>query len=130
MKSQKPYMIQAIYNWIQDNGWTPYVLVKADYPGVEVPAEHVQDQRIVLNISMTAVQSLHLGLDWIEFSARFAGSPRRISFPTMAVLAIYARENNQGMGFEEPELPPTEPTPPASDSSDSGRKRPSLKVVK
>lgn len=128
MTSQKPYLIQAIHSWIQDNGWTPYVLVKADYPGVQVPEAHVQDQRIVLNMSMSAVQGLQVGLDWIQFSARFGGVAMQIFIPPEAVLAIYARENNQGMAFEEPELPPTDPTPqtPIPDS----RKRPSLKVVK
>ncbi len=42
MTSNKPYLIRAMYDWIVDNDLTPYLLVNADYPQVEVPQEYVQ----------------------------------------------------------------------------------------
>ena len=127
MNSSRPYLIRALYEWIVDNNMTPHLLINTELDDVTVPAEHIHEGRIVLNINPTAVQNLALGNKTIEFNARFSGIECFISFPPRAVLAIYARENGQGMAFgEEPEggkPPPEEPKP-------GGNKKPRLKVVK
>jgi stringent starvation protein B len=87
-----------LYDWCSDNGFTPYVAVKVD-PSVQVPREYVQGGEIVLNVSMDATSSLKLGNEFIEFKARFGGKPRDIMVPIHRVMAIYARENGQGMAF-------------------------------
>ena len=125
MTSSRPYLIRALYQWIVDNGMTPYLLVNAHGEGVEVPARYVQQGKIVLNLNPSAVQGLDLGNDWISFSARFSGQPMSVRLPPRAVLAIYARENGQGMTFPEEGGPPP---PPAPSTGKPGR--PSLKVVK
>lgn len=132
MTSSRPYLIRALYQWIVDNGVTPYVLVDATLDGVDVPAQHIQDNKIILNIAPMAVQNLTLGDDLISFSARFSGQSVHLTVPTSAVLAIYARENGQGMMFnEEPGSPPPDGSDPdGSDNSDGNSKRPSLRVVK
>ena len=96
--STRPYLIRALYEWCTDNGLTPYVAVLVD-DTVRVPNEYVKDGEIVLNISFDATSSLKLGNDFIEFKARFAGSAREIMVPIGRVIAIYARENGQGMAF-------------------------------
>ena len=96
--STRPYLIRALYEWCTDNGLTPYVAVSVD-DSVQVPREYVKDNEIVLNISFDATSSLKLGNDFIEFKARFAGSSRDIMVPIGRVIAIYARENGQGMAF-------------------------------
>lgn len=96
--STRPYLIRALYEWCTDNGLTPYVAVQVD-DTVQVPREYVKDGEIVLNISFDATSSLKLGNDLIVFSARFAGKPREIMIPVERVIAIYARENGQGMAF-------------------------------
>jgi stringent starvation protein B len=96
--STRPYLIRALYEWCTDNGLTPYVAVQVD-DSVQVPREYVKDGEIVLNISFDATSSLKLGNDLISFSARFAGKPREIMIPVDRVIAIYARENGQGMAF-------------------------------
>jgi stringent starvation protein B len=101
--STRPYLIRALYEWCTDNGFTPYVAVAVD-DSVQVPREYVKNNEIVLNISFDATSSLKLGNDFIEFKARFAGSAREIMVPITHVIAIYARENGQGMAF--PMLPP------------------------
>ncbi len=98
MPSTRPYLIRALYEWCTDNGFTPYVAVKVD-GSVQVPREHVQGGEIVLNISFDATSSLKLGNDFIEFKARFGGKARDIMVPLHRVMAIYARENGQGMSF-------------------------------
>ena len=110
--STRPYLIRALYEWCTDNGLTPYVAVSVDET-VEVPREYVKNNEIVLNISFDATSSLKLGNDFIEFKARFAGSSRDIMVPIGRVIAIYARENGQGMAF--PMLSITDPAsvPPA-----------------
>ncbi len=133
MTSSRPYMVRAIYEWIVDNDCTPYILVDAMSDGVRVPQQHVQNGQIVLNISPTAVASLVIGNDWIEFSGRFAGVAEQILVPQQAVLGIYAKENGQGMLFEKEDGPA--PEPPEGDGSSSPdqeppKGRPSLKVVK
>ncbi|TWO67883.1 ClpXP protease specificity-enhancing factor [Caenimonas sedimenti] len=114
--STRPYLIRALYDWCTDNGFTPYVAVLVD-DTVQVPREYVKNGEIVLNISFDATSSLKLGNDFIEFKARFAGSAREIMVPVNRVIAIYARENGQGMAFPVPvpsaggEEPPKQPSP-------------------
>lgn len=133
MTSNRPYLVRAIYDWISDNGLTAHVLVDAEFPGVEVPREYVQDGRIVLNVSASAVQGFIADNDELTFSARFAGRPMTLRVPMDAVLAVYARENGQGMAFD-PVTPPQgpEPSPPEADkdSSPAADGRPHLKVIK
>ena len=123
--STRPYLIRALYDWCTDNGLTPYVAVLVD-DSVQVPREYVKNGEIVLNISFDATSSLKLGNDFIEFKARFAGSAREIMVPVNRVIAIYARENGQGMAFPVPvpgsgvEDVPTRPSPL---SSVHGRRR-------
>jgi len=132
MTSNKPYMVRAIHQWVQDNDCTPYLVVAADYPGVEVPVQFVRDGQITLNVSPTAVRELAIDNRWIEFSARFGGVPTLIRVPMGAVMAIFAKENGQGMGFdiEEPTDPPPSTPEDSKAQKDSGSKKPSLKVVK
>ena len=98
LPSTRPYLIRALYEWCTENGFTPYVAVKVD-GSVQVPREYVQGGEIVLNVSMDATSSLKLGNEFIEFKARFGGKPREIMVPIHRVMAIYARENGQGMAF-------------------------------
>ena len=116
--STRPYLIRALYDWCTDNGLTPYVAVLVDET-VQVPREYVKNGEIVLNISFDATSSLKLGNDFIEFKARFAGTAREIMVPISRVIAIYARENGQGMAFPVPVAgaPVTEPTRPSPLSS-------------
>ncbi len=131
MSSLKPYLIRAVYDWCVDQDLTPYLLVNAEASDLIVPRQFVQDGRIVLNLRPQAVHNLALGDVKIEFNARFGGVPMHVKVPIGAVLAIYARENGQGMVFDE-----SEPSPPPSPSTDEEaetklpRPRPVLKVVK
>jgi len=96
--STRPYLIRALYEWCTDNGFTPFVAVLVD-ESVRVPQEYVKDGEIVLNISFDATSALKLGNEFIEFKGRFGGVARDILVPVDRVLAIYARENGQGMAF-------------------------------
>ena len=130
MTPSKPYVVRAIYDWIVDNNCTPHVLIDAASDGVVVPEDYVTEGQIVLNISPTAVVGLHLGNDAVSFSGRFGGVPLDVFLPLDSILGIYARENGQGMIFDDDELgsqtPPPEPDPITPGSS----RRPSLKLVK
>ncbi len=110
--STKPYLLRAIYEWCTDNGFTPYLAAMAD-GNARVPKEFVKNGEIVLNISFGATSGLKMDNDAIHFSARFGGVSREISVPIENVVAIYARENGQGMAFDVSRLParddPTEP---------------------
>jgi stringent starvation protein B len=103
--STRPYLIRALYEWCADNGLTPYIAVLADQT-VQVPRDCVRDGQIVLNISADATSALALDNDYIRFKARFGGVAREIIIPVDRVMAIYARENGQGMAFpsSEPEM--------------------------
>jgi stringent starvation protein B len=110
-RSSRPYLLRAFYEWIVDNNATPYLVVNADHPGTSVPQEYVENGRIVLNVSPTAVRSLLLANDHVAFSARFSGIHHDIYVPIRAISAIYAKENGRGMVFkeeEEDDFPPTE----------------------
>ena len=97
----RPYLIRALHDWCTDNGFTPYVAVFVDRT-VQVPVEYVKNNEIVLNIGFEATSGLRLGNDAIEFKARFGGVARDIVVPIDHVVAIYARENGQGMAFPAP----------------------------
>ena len=99
--STRPYLIRALHDWCTDNGFTPYIAVAVG-AGVQVPMEYVKNNEIVLNVGFEATSSLSLGNDSIEFKARFGGVSREISVPIDHVVAIYARENGQGMAFPAP----------------------------
>jgi stringent starvation protein B len=120
--STRPYLIRALYEWCTENGFTPFIAVQVD-ESVRVPMEFVKDGEIVLNVSFDATSALKLGNDYIEFKGRFGGVARDILVPVARVLAIYARENGQGMAFpvnplasyaskKDPEESEFERTPP------------------
>lgn len=96
----RPYMVRALYQWIEDNALTPYLMVDATADNVQVPKEHVQDGRIVLNIASRATGNISMENDYIHFSARFGGVSQEIWVPLTAVMGIYAKENSQGMFFD------------------------------
>jgi len=118
-----------LYEWISDNRMTPHILVDAAVEGVDVPEQAVQKGKVILNIDNAAVRELALGNDQVSFNARFSGRRFEVSVPVEAILAIYAKENGQGMMFaqEDGNLPPTDPTP---DPEDSESRRSHLKLVK
>jgi stringent starvation protein B len=97
--STKPYLLRAIYEWCTDNGYTPYLAAAVD-GRTQVPREFVKNGEIVLNISFTATSALKMDNDFVHFHARFGGVSRDIVIPVGNVVAIYARENGQGMAFE------------------------------
>jgi stringent starvation protein B len=135
MTPSRPYFVRAVYEWLNDNDLTPHVVIDATIAGVQVPAQHVQDGRITLNIAPGAVRDLFIHNDGLSFSARFGGVPMNIHAPMQAVQAIYARENGQGMFFdndEEFDPPPgdTADKPAAKPQAEAAPKRPSLRVVK
>jgi stringent starvation protein B len=128
MTSNRPYLLRAIYDWISDNGFTPYMLVDAARPGVRVPASAIRDGKVVLNIAMRAVANLELGNDRIRCMARFGGVSQPLDVPVSAVQAIYAQENGQGMMFppEDAEIA----APPAVEAPEQvPAPRPSLQPV-
>lgn len=102
--STKPYLLRALYEWCTDNGFTPHIAVKVDNC-TRVPRQFVRDGEIVLNISFDATSQLQMGNDVIEFFARFSGKSHKIEVPVANILAIYARENGQGMAFPVEGIP-------------------------
>ncbi|TWI55423.1 stringent starvation protein B [Pseudomonas duriflava] len=135
MNSSRPYLIRALYEWIVENDCTPHILVNADYPNVLVPPGYASDGQIVLNIAPGAIRQLHMGNEAVSFDGRFGGVAHSLYVPTQAVLAIYARENGQGMVFDlEPSSPDDDPVKTDKSSTRQAPAkpagRPSLKVVK
>jgi stringent starvation protein B len=112
--STRPYLVRALHDWCTDNGFTPLLAVHVD-ESVRVPMEFVKNNEIVLNVSFDATSGLRLGNEFIDFKARFGGIPRDIAVPIDHVIAIYARENGQGMAFPVP----TEPSTLSTNRADS-----------
>jgi stringent starvation protein B len=136
--STKPYLIRALHQWCSDNGHTPYIVVWVN-ERADVPREYVQNNEIVLNISLDATKDLHIDNEWLSFSARFAGVARQVFVPLGNIMSIFARETGEGMGFEV-ELASTEPlhavdspekpAPAAPAPAEKPKGRPSLHIVK
>jgi stringent starvation protein B len=131
--SNKPYLLRSLYEWLLDNEVTPYLLVDAMASGVSVPEGSANDGKVVLNLKPQAIQQLEMNNDFVSFSARFGGVSREVYCPMASVLAIYARENGEGMMFET-ELPSKIEAKPKLVSSGStgstSQKKPGLRVVK
>ena len=134
---KRPYLLRAYYDWLVDNSFTPYLVVDATYLGVNVPVEYVKDGQIVLNLSANATGNLQLTNDFIQFNARFKGVSRELYIPMGAALAIYARENGDGVMFEPEEVydelnsePDTEQPTSFHEAVDSPRKREEKKKIK
>lgn len=125
MTSSVPYLLRALYDWILDNRCTPYLVLNALDGETSVPQEYVKDGQIVVNISPSAIRDLQLLDESIQFNGRFAGIAHDIYAPMDAVMAIYAKENGQGMWFPKEEFEP-DPSP----QSKRNKKPPALKVIK
>lgn len=132
MTPSRPYLVRGLFEWILDNDQTPYILVDANGEGVAVPQEFVQNGQIVLNISPNAVRELLIENEQLSFSARFSGITHQVFVPVMSILAIYARENGQGMvfGHEAGAPDPDDPAPKLKKPEAKPVARPALKVVK
>ena len=139
MTPSRPYLVRAIYEWLVDNDATPYLLIDATNPLVRVPPQHIKDGKIVLNAAPHAVKDFFIQNEGISFSARFGGLPTNVSAPMVAILAIYARENGQGMFFdnhdefaeqEQAEPVITDTKAPIKAEEAPKPKRPTLTVVK
>ena len=134
---KRPYLLRAYYDWLVDNSFTPYLVVDATYLGVNVPVEYVKDGQIVLNLSANATGNLQLTNDFIQFNARFKGVSRELYIPMGAALAIYARENGDGVMFEPEEVydelnsePDTEQPTSFHEAVESPKKREEKKKTK
>ncbi|MBO68692.1 MAG: ClpXP protease specificity-enhancing factor [Acidiferrobacteraceae bacterium] len=101
LRSINIYLIRAVREWAMDNGLTPQLLVDAYVEGVDVPVQHVKDGKITLNVHDQAVRTLEFSDEWITFSARFSGASYTINLPTQSILAIFSRETNQGIYFQQ-----------------------------
>ncbi len=128
--STKPYLIRALHQWCTDFGFTPFLAVFVD-ERVEVPMEFVKNNEIVLNISSEACHQLHIENDSISFQARFGGMPKKVLVPVTHVLAIYARENGQGMSFPfDTEKLTTKEVKEKIDTVLKEDKKPVLRIIK
>jgi stringent starvation protein B len=142
LSSSRPYLLRALHEWMTDNGETPLVLVDATHSDAQVPAEHIKDGRIILNIAWSATRNLEMSNEYVCFDARFGGVARAVSFPVAALLGIYARESGQGMQFQneatedsvpEPEQADVKLQPAENISNDAPKPRPNgpgLRLVK
>ncbi len=131
MGSSKPYLLRALHEWVLDNGLTPHIIVDVHAPDVQVPPGAHEDGKLVLNIAPKATRHLEMGNDVFSFEARFSGQPHRVHVPVDAILAIYARENGQGMVFAQEGTSP-ESNPSDNSASETGAKPggPNLRVIK
>jgi stringent starvation protein B len=102
MKPLKPYLIPAYYAWIEESGYTPYLLVQADVAHVVVPPQYIDkdDESIVLNISAMAVNNFVMDDYSVRFQARFDGVVWDVCVPYYAILGLYAQENEAGIMFD------------------------------
>ena len=125
MTSSKPYLVRALYEWILDNETTPYILVDTSSEQVQIPPGIATDGKVVLNLAPEAIQNLEMTNEYVAFSARFSGVAQDIYCPMTSLMAIYARENGEGMMFPEEESEAEHDSP-----DDDKPKGPTLKVIK
>ena len=130
MTPSKPYLIRGLYEWLLDNEMTPYVLVDANAESVMIPKGIATDGKVVLNLAPSAIQQLEMSNEYLSFSARFSGVAQNIYCPMVSVLAIYARENGEGMMFAEDAAQEEGRVEGDLDKTGKKSKSPGLKIVK
>lgn len=135
MTSSQPYLLRALNEWIVDNGATPQILVDSAHPDLNIPDAVRAGDKVVLNISPSAVRDLEIDNEYVSFVARFSGVSYAVLVPVEAVQAIYARESGQGMMFPELEGDGTDESSDSEresgkDGSGPKRGKPNLKVIK
>lgn len=145
MARLRPYLVRATYEWIVEHNFTPYLLVDAEYEGVEVPPEYIDNGKIVLNVSPMAVRNFNVDNKYLAFEASFSGQAWQIFVPTPAILAIYSRENGQGvyarddgLGMlvnegeegENPDPSPEDDSTEQKEEAKPSKSRANLRVVK
>jgi len=132
MTPNKPYLIRGLYEWLLDNDVTPYVLVDTSSEAVMIPKGIATDGKVVLNLSPSAIQQLEMTNEHLSFSARFSGVAQDVYCPMASVLAIYARENGEGMMFaNDAEQGRGDAENMANtDEAEKKTKKPGLKIVK
>lgn len=130
MTSNKPYLIRALYQWLEDNGATPYIMVDTNRNGVDIPAGIAKDGQVVLNIAQRAVQGLEIDNEYIAFSARFSGTPHNIFVPISAVMAIYSMEDGEGMMFADTQDEVSNESSQEKVEQKKEKPKPGLKIVK
>ncbi|MBQ2381757.1 MAG: hypothetical protein II291_04210 [Succinivibrio sp.] len=110
LKSLKPYLFNAYYNWIIENEMTPHILVNATYKGVIVPEGYVTDGSIILSLLPSSIDSFHASSNAISFKARFAGKSEDIYVPYSAIEQLIAVEAQAalpiGRALEQLDLAP------------------------
>ena len=127
MTSVRPYLVRALLDWIVDNDLTPHLVIDCRVAGAEAPSERAQDGKLVLNISAAATRNFALDDGWLDVDCRFGGAPMHVRAPVGAIIAVYARENGMGMGFEVEESAAGQPQPESPPPRSGG---PKLTVVK
>ncbi len=134
MLASRPYLLRAIHEWIVDSGLTPHLLIDAEHPELRVPSSARRDDKVVLNVSPSAVRDLLMDADLVTFVARFGGVSQAISVPVAAVEAIYARENGRGMMFPDEDAlesgAETDGDDHGGDDDPKRTRKPNLRVVK
>lgn len=135
MNSSKPYILRALHEWISENNCTPLVLVSSKHEDVQIPSGIDEDGKVVLNVSYGATQNLEIANEGILFDARFSGKSQNLYIPVESILAIYARENGQGMMFGDQDKIPEPPDnkdqkPKAQKGKNAESSKSFLKVVK
>ncbi len=128
MSPSKPYLLRALHEWIADNGLTPHLIVDANAPGLDVPVAAGADGKLVLNVGPDATRNLEMGNESVSFNARFSGTAQTVFLPISAIIAIYARENGQGMMFPSEEDVMADDSDPKSKSEKNDI--PHLRVIK
>lgn len=127
MTPSRPYLLRGIFDWLIENDQTPYLLVDAEAENVMVPLEHVQDGKIILNISLTATRELELSNEAVSFNARFSGKAMNVYVPIAAALALYSKENGRGMMFPDEESDTEQQAPAVAAGNDTDKKKPAKK---
>ena len=130
MTSSRPFLVQALHQWIVENDCTPYLLANTEIEGVKVPTQYIENNKIILDIAPKAVRNLSLSQTGVSFETRFGGVVCYIEVPMQAVLAMYAKENGLGMIFEDDDFESTTPPPKGKAKKGDGKKGSHLKVVK
>ena len=135
MNSSKPYILRALHEWISENNCTPLVLVSSKHEDVQIPSGIDEDGKVVLNVSYGATQNLEIANEGILFDARFSGKSQNLYIPVESILAIYARENGQGMMFGDQDKIPEPPDnkdqkPKVQKGKNAESSKSFLKVVK
>jgi stringent starvation protein B len=100
-ESEHIRLFQTHYNKIVEADNTPYLYIDTSSPIVSVPSQYIENGKIIIDISPSAISDFKWHKDKIQFKTSFSHDYIPIVIPFDSMIALYSKEAKNGVMFKE-----------------------------